>query len=40
MELLNWAENEIRIALAKAESVESGEDTTAIEDGTITKRVV
>ena len=33
MELLNWAENEIRIALAKAESVESSEDTTAIEDG-------
>lgn len=33
MELLNWAENEIRIALAKAESVESGEDATAIEDG-------
>ena len=33
MNLLNWAENEIRIALAKAESVESNEDTTAIEDG-------
>ena len=33
MSLLNWAENEIRIALAKTESVESGEDTTAIENG-------